>query len=81
MRDGDELVTYAGDSGVNALRLLRIRDIDLTRNLIVVHGKGAKTAVLPLGFQEFRDRLRQPGHRWRRVCGRNLERRLLPGVG
>lgn len=41
----------------NELRLLQIRDIDLTRNLIVVHGKGAKTAVLPLGFQELHDAL------------------------
>jgi site-specific recombinase XerD len=32
----------------NELRVLRIRDIDFVRSLIVVHGKGGKTELLPL---------------------------------
>ena len=32
------------------LRRLRISDIDLTRDLLIVHGKGGKDAVLPLAF-------------------------------
>ena len=35
----------------NELRVLRIRDIDLARNLLVVHGKGARVEVLPIGFK------------------------------
>src|SRR5215472_8758195 len=36
------------------LRLLRIGDIDLVRNLVTVHGKGGKVAVLPIGFESLR---------------------------
>ncbi|MGH3452261.1 MAG: tyrosine-type recombinase/integrase [Haloechinothrix sp.] len=39
----------------NELRLLRIGDIDLSRNLVsILHGKGADVAILPLGFQDLR---------------------------
>lgn len=41
----------------NELRLLQIGDIDLIRNLIIVHGKGGKVAVMPLAFQSLRDDL------------------------
>lgn len=38
----------------NEIRLLRLRDVDLVRNLITVHGKGGKVVVLPLGFDALR---------------------------
>lgn len=34
----------------NELRLLKVRDFDLTRGTVRVHGKGGKVVVLPLGF-------------------------------
>jgi site-specific recombinase XerD len=37
----------------NELRLLQIRDVDLARNLILVHGKGDKDVLLP--FEAHRD--------------------------
>lgn len=43
----------------NDLRELQIRDVDLVRNLLVLrHGKGGQTAVLPIGFQGLAERLR-----------------------
>lgn len=39
------------------LRRLRIRDIDLARDLITVHGKGSKVVVLPLALSSLRDDL------------------------
>ncbi len=41
----------------NELRVLRVGEIDLTRNLIRVHGKGDKRAVLPLEFETLREDL------------------------
>jgi integrase len=41
----------------NELRLLRIGDIDLVRNLVTVTRKGGKVQLLPLGFTELRDDL------------------------
>lgn len=41
----------------NELRLMQIRDIDLGRKLLTVHGKGGKTIVLPLGYQDLADDL------------------------
>jgi site-specific recombinase XerC len=38
----------------NELRLLTLGDIDLTRNLLVVHGKGGKVVVLPLAIPSLR---------------------------
>jgi site-specific recombinase XerD len=38
----------------NELRMLRVGEIDLVRNLITVHGKGGKIAVLPLGPESLR---------------------------
>ncbi len=40
----------------NELRLMRVRDVDLTRNLVsVLHAKGGKTRVLPLEFADLRE--------------------------
>lgn len=41
----------------NELRVLRVGDIDLVRDLITVHGKGDKIAVLPIAFATLRDDL------------------------
>lgn len=41
----------------NELRLLRVGDIDLIRNLITVNGKGGVVSVLPLGLKSLRDDL------------------------
>lgn len=41
----------------NELRLLQVGDVDLVRNLIVVHGKGNKRAVMPLEFPSLREDL------------------------
>jgi integrase len=38
----------------NELRLLRVKDIDLAADLITVHGKGNKRALLPNGFKDLR---------------------------
>jgi integrase len=35
----------------NELRLLKVGEIDLTRNLLVVHGKGGHVQVMPLAFK------------------------------
>jgi site-specific recombinase XerD len=41
----------------NELRVLQVRDIDLTRNLVVVHGKGGRVDVLPLALPDLREDL------------------------
>lgn len=41
----------------NELRLIRLSDVDLHRNLLLVHGKGQKDAVLPLAVRLVRDEL------------------------
>jgi integrase/recombinase XerC len=41
----------------NELRLLQIGHVDLTRNLITIHGKGDKVVVLPIAFAGLRDDL------------------------
>jgi integrase len=41
----------------NELRLLRVGDIDLTRNLLTVHGKGGHVQVMPIEFKQLRDDL------------------------
>jgi integrase/recombinase XerC len=41
----------------NELRLLQVGDVDLMRNLIRVHGKGGRDAVLPLALPSLRDDL------------------------
>lgn len=41
----------------NELRVMKIGDIDLIRNLITVHGKGGTVAVLPLALKTLRDDL------------------------
>lgn len=38
----------------NELRLLRLRDFDLVRGTVLVHGKGGKQVILPLGFEQLR---------------------------
>lgn len=41
----------------NELRLLKVGEIDLIRNLITVHGKGGVVSVLPLAFESLRNDL------------------------
>jgi integrase/recombinase XerC len=41
----------------NELRLLRLGDIDLTQNLLTIHGKGDKVVVLPIGFKQLQEGL------------------------
>jgi len=41
----------------NELRLVRVGEIDLHRDLLTVHGKGGKDALLPLGPPSLRDDL------------------------
>jgi integrase/recombinase XerC len=38
----------------NELRLLRVRDFDLTRGTVKVTGKGNKTVVMPIGFRQLK---------------------------
>ena len=42
----------------NELRVLQLGEIDLTRSLIVVHGKGGNVAVMPLGIPSLTEDLR-----------------------
>lgn len=39
------------------VRMLRIKDVDLVRDLIFVRGKGSKDVLLPIGFKSIRDDL------------------------
>lgn len=41
----------------NELRLLKVGEVDLTRNLVTVHGKGGKTAVLPIEYRQLQEDL------------------------
>lgn len=41
----------------NEIRNIQLRDIDLTRDLITVRGKGSKTVVMPIAFKRVRDEL------------------------
>jgi site-specific recombinase XerD len=36
------------------LRLLRVRDFDLTQGTVVIHGKGGKVKVMPIGFDDLK---------------------------
>jgi integrase/recombinase XerD len=38
----------------NELRLLRLRDFDLVRGNVLIHGKGGKQGVQPLGFKQLK---------------------------
>jgi site-specific recombinase XerD len=38
----------------NELRLLKVSDFDLSRGTFVVHGKGGKVVVMPIGFDELK---------------------------
>lgn len=38
----------------NELRLLRLKDVDLIRGTVLIHGKGSKQVILPLGFEQLR---------------------------
>jgi integrase/recombinase XerC len=38
----------------NELRLLQVKDVDLGRGTIRVHGKGGKVVVLPIGFPDLK---------------------------
>jgi integrase/recombinase XerC len=55
----------------NELRLLRLRDFDLVRGTVLVHGKGNKQVVLPLGFEQLRKDLEVY------LVGRDLDEHLL----
>jgi len=55
----------------NELRLLRLRDVDLARGELLVHGKGGKEVVLPLGFEQLRKDLELY------LVGRDLDEHLL----
>lgn len=41
----------------NELRLIRLGDFDLVRGTVLVHGKGGKQVVLPLGFAQLKSDL------------------------
>lgn len=41
----------------NELRVLKVSDVDLVRDLLTVHGKGGKVAILPLSLATLRDDL------------------------
>jgi integrase/recombinase XerC len=55
----------------NELRLLRLRDIDLAAGTVLVHGKGNKQAVIPIGSRQLRKDLELY------LIGRNLGEYLL----
>jgi integrase len=64
----------------NELRLLQISDIDLGRELVTIHGKGGKVALLPIAIPELRDDLYMHirgnnGHRASTCCTREGIRR------
>jgi integrase/recombinase XerD len=65
----------------NELRMLRLGEIDLARNLVtVLHGKGSKIRVLPLEFEDLREdldwHLRERGAE-AREDGRRVDREHL----
>ena len=41
----------------NELRLLKIKDIDLTKGTVLIHGKGGKVVVMPLVFDDLKEDL------------------------
>jgi len=41
----------------NELRLLKIKDIDLTKGTVLIHGKGGKVVVMPLAFDDLKEDL------------------------
>jgi len=41
----------------NELRLLRVGDFDLAKGTVLVHGKGGKVVVLPIGFEDLKSDL------------------------
>lgn len=51
----------------NELRLLKLRDIDLADGTVVIHGKGDKQVVLPIGFDDLRKDLEL------HLLGRNVD--------
>jgi site-specific recombinase XerD len=55
----------------NELRLLRLRDFDLVRGTVLVHGKGNKQVVMPLGFAQLKADLELY------LVGRDLDEYLL----
>ena len=55
----------------NELRLLKLRDFDLARGTVLVHGKGGKQVVLPLGFAQLKTDLEL------HLVGRDLDEQLL----
>ena len=55
----------------NELRLLRLSDFDLARGTVLLHGKGDKQVVLPLGFAQLKSDLELY------LVGRDLDEFLL----
>jgi site-specific recombinase XerD len=55
----------------NELRLIRLRDFNLADGTVLVHGKGNKQVVLPLGFEQLRKDLEVY------LVGRNLDEYLI----
>lgn len=55
----------------NELRLLRLGDFNLADGTILIHGKGGKQVVLPLGFEQLRKDVELY------VVGRNLDEYLI----
>ena len=55
----------------NELRLLKLSDFDLVRGTVLIHGKGAKQVVLPLGFAQLKIDLELY------LVGRDLNEHLL----
>ena len=57
MSDADTPVLWRA-TRKNELRLLQVsKDFDLTRGTVLIHGKGDKVAVMPIGFQDLKDDL------------------------
>jgi integrase/recombinase XerC len=55
----------------NELRLLKLRDVDLHEGTVLVHGKGGKQVILPLGFAQLKSDLEVY------LIARNLDEHLL----
>jgi site-specific recombinase XerC len=55
----------------NELRLLQLKDFDLLRGTVLIHGKGNKQVVLPLGFEQLKKDLELY------LVGRDLDEHLI----
>jgi site-specific recombinase XerD len=70
----------------NELRLLRLLDFDLSRGAVLIHGKGGKQVVLPLGIEQLKKDLelhlvgRDPGEYLLHPKNRTTEPMTNPSV-